>query len=157
MKGHWALVALGLLLAGCGAVRTVTRTSPPALPAAVRADPTLDANCVAEPNRPPSCTQGDYRVSITIGASCYDPGYAQPETWQWTYDGSATVRCMTDTAAEPASTEFTQPPAGRVVCSLGECVENGRDYERPTTGQPCDHDAVWHERDYSDRTVYNCT
>jgi hypothetical protein len=70
---------------------TVTTTTP----AVVSADPTMDAQCVPEPNLPPACTQGSYQVAIPIGASCQNPAYQQPETWQWTYSGSQTARCET--------------------------------------------------------------
>ncbi len=56
----------------------------------------MDAQCTPEPNGIPlQCVQGSYQVTLTIGASCDDPAYEQPETWQWTYSGSTTARCMT--------------------------------------------------------------
>lgn len=63
----------------------------------VPADPTLDAECTSQPNLAPTCTQGNYNVSLTIGAKCYDPSYEQPEEWLWTNGSgeSGTVRCMT--------------------------------------------------------------
>jgi hypothetical protein len=90
--------AIGLASCGVGETRTVTQTvtGTAAQASPEPADPTLDAQCVQEPNgQAPQCTQGTVAVSVTIGAPCQDPAYQQPEAWQWTYSGSSTVRCMT--------------------------------------------------------------
>ena len=59
----------------------------------IPADPTMDAQCTIEPDGiAPSCTQGNYRVALTLGAPCVDPQYVQPDSWQETSGG--TVRCV---------------------------------------------------------------
>jgi hypothetical protein len=98
-------IAIALFLAGAAVGLLKTRAAPRATttatlsqassPSVQPADPTMDAQCVQEPNGiAPRCTQGNYAVSVPIGASC-SGRYQAPEAWQWTYSGSTTARCMT--------------------------------------------------------------
>lgn len=139
-----------LLLVGCGSAATQTMTvtaTSSASSAPVAPDPTLDAQCTAEPNLPPSCTQGDYQVAITIGAHCSNPSVDQPSTWQWTYDGSGTVRCMTKPAAGPPPAPTLPSPrsnGGVVACIGAECHQDGRETEWPMpVGNSCGPGRSW--------------
>jgi hypothetical protein len=68
VRGRAALVLTLLTLSGC-----TTGGPPPAAPAPEpeSPDPNMAVDCRPEPNRPPSCTQGDYDVIAPIdGESC---------------------------------------------------------------------------------------